>query len=164
MDSSLHLVRSNHLVRSHCWATSIANPSLCSPHEQYLLGGEERRVWHLHHHCTSAFTMMVVVMLSGDTVASGTLLHPGWELGCKVCLGISRLAKETSQLLRGEGMGKGDKSIRKPIFIGSLMICPEKPDEGGGEGWREMGFYYQPLREASAVLRSGGLGGWQLDT
>lgn len=77
-------------------------------------------------------------------------------IGLQVCLGISRLAKETSQLLRGEGMGKGDKSIRKPIFIGSLMICLEKPDEGGGEGWREMGFHYQLLREASTVLRSEG--------
>lgn len=77
-------------------------------------------------------------------------------------------AQGSAELLRkqvnGAGeraLGKGDKSIRKPIFIGSLMILQEKPDGrgGGGEGWREMGSHYQAWREARATLHFGWLRG-----
>lgn len=75
-------------------------------------------------------------------------------------------AQGSAQLLRkqvnGAGeraLGKGDKSIRKPIFIGSLMILQEQPDGrgGGGEGWREMGSHYLAWR---ATLHFGWLRGF----
>lgn len=77
-------------------------------------------------------------------------------------------ARGSAELLRkqvnGAGeraLGKRDKSIRKPIFIGSLMILQEKPDGGGGggEGWREMGSYYWAWRGARATLHFGWLKG-----
>lgn len=127
-----------------------------SPRERYLLGGDGRvssasPPRHRHHRWGHGLGTR-----AGDSVALGHLPHPE-RTRLQVCRGISRVAKETSQLFRGESVDKGDKSIKEPIFIGSLMILPEKPDEGGGEGWREMGFHCWAGREVLC-----GLGGWKV--
>lgn len=74
------------------------------------------------------------------------------ELQVWHALGSAELLRKQFNGAGEKALGKGDKSIRKPIFIGSLMILQEKPDGGGGEGWREMGFHYRAWREASATL------------
>lgn len=57
--------------------------------------------------------------------------------------GLAELLRKQVNGAGERALSKGDKSIRKPIFIGSLMILQEKPDgRGGGEGWREMGSHY----------------------
>jgi len=55
------------------------------------------------------------------------------ELQVWCALGLAELLRKQVNGAGERALGKGDKSIRKPIFIGSLMILQEKPDEGGGE-------------------------------
>lgn len=74
------------------------------------------------------------------------------ELQVWCALGLAELLRKQVNGAGERMLGKGDKSIRKPIFIGSLMILQEKPDEGGGEGWREIGFYHWACRGKSATL------------
>lgn len=81
------------------------------------------------------------------------------ELQVWRALGSAELLRKQVNGVGERALGKGDKSIRKPIFISSLMIVQEKPDEGGGEDWRETDFHYWAWREASATLHFGWLEG-----
>lgn len=72
-------------------------------------------------------------------------------------LGLAELLRKQVNGAGERALGKGDKSIRKPIFIRSLMILQEKPDEGGGGGLE--GFHYWAWREARAALNFGWLEG-----
>lgn len=81
------------------------------------------------------------------------------ELQVWCAVGSAELLRKQVNGAGERALGKGDKSIRKPIFISSLMILQEKPDEGGGEGWREMGFHYWAWRDTSATLHFGWLEG-----
>lgn len=69
-------------------------------------------------------------------------------------LGLAELLRKQVNGGGERALGKGDKSIRKPIFIRSLMIL-QKPDEGGGEGLEVS--HYRAWREASAALNFGWL-------
>lgn len=74
-------------------------------------------------------------------------------------LELAELLRNQVNYLRERALDKGDKSIRKPIFIISLMILSEKLEEGKKERARETQALITRLRGRQVLLCI--LGGWK---